>query len=74
LIWLRVVDGVALTRWNVTGAVIALQPTGVESCLQGGGRLKKRWKPARCASSPIPLSSHSNDRFTQKAAGSPTRK
>ncbi len=36
LIWLRVVDGVALTRWDVTGAVIALvgmavialQPTG----------------------------------------------
>jgi small multidrug resistance family-3 protein len=35
LIWLRVVDGVALTRWDVTGAaialvgmaVIALQPT-----------------------------------------------
>lgn len=24
LIWLRVVDGVALTRWDVTGAVIAL--------------------------------------------------
>ena len=38
LIWLRVVDGVALTHWDVTGAlialvgmgVIALQPTGVE--------------------------------------------
>jgi small multidrug resistance family-3 protein len=36
LIWLRVVDGVTLTRWDVTGAVIALvgmavialQPTG----------------------------------------------
>jgi len=24
LIWLRVVDGVALTRWDVTGAAIAL--------------------------------------------------
>ncbi len=24
LLWLRVVDGVALTRWDITGAVIAL--------------------------------------------------
>ena len=29
LIWLRVVDGVALARWDVTGAVITLVGMGV---------------------------------------------
>jgi len=42
--------------------VIALQPTGVESCLQGGGRLNKRWKPARCGLSlPNPDSSYPSE-------------
>lgn len=46
-IWLRVVDGVALTRWDVTGALIALvgmrgmrcSRRGVEEWAWVGGRL-----------------------------------
>jgi drug/metabolite transporter superfamily protein YnfA len=37
LIWLRVVDGVTLTRWDVTGAVIALVEMGVIALQQTGG-------------------------------------
>ncbi len=54
-IWLRVVDGVALTRWYVTGAVIALvgmavialQPAGVRGRFGICGGSYDRQKPAR---------------------------
>lgn len=37
LIWLRVVDGVALTRWDVTGALIALVGMGGDCVAADGG-------------------------------------